>query len=353
MFQPFDRARSPTFNRTPLDNPQVLSGDFWAELRIFLAVAKSKSLNQASKTLGISQPTVGRSVKRLQDVTGSQLITSSPNGIRLTDKGKELAGTLADLDERLFHLSRRLSKEKHAAEGLVTISATEAMGGFFVVPQINEFNEQFPNVQLHIKNALNMSRFRENQADIAIRFLPCSERNVSSRKLGYVHFIPVATSPYFSKYGVPTVKTLSQHRFVDSEYYSLTDPPWDAWRRLVSAGTVHHLCDNSYSYAVMVKAGLGIGLLGNYILSHPSMMPVDLGVHIKLPIYLHADTTRLTSRPVRVVFDWLTKQFASSHPWFSSRLTMRSYPSLTATLAQVFAGTPLEPFERSPSKPAP
>ncbi|MFO1246843.1 MAG: LysR family transcriptional regulator [Alphaproteobacteria bacterium] len=342
MFQPFDRTRHPSFNRTLLDDPRVRSGDFWAELRVFLAVAKSKSFNRAAEELGISHPTVARNVRRLQDVMGSQLLVSSPAGISLTDKGKELAGALVELDERLFGLSRHLRGESREAEGLVRISVTEGLSGLFVVPNLTDFNERFPNIQLHIRNSINLARFRENHADIALRFMPADESGITSTPLGYLHFIPIANPIYFTKYGVPTRDTLKQHRFVDSEYYSLTTPPWDAWRNIVAQGKTVSLCDNSYSYAFMVKAGLGIGLLGNYLLSDPSMVPLDLDVHIRLPIYLQVESERLQARPVRAVHDWLCELFSVRNPVFAPELALGSYPTMSATISQIYASTPYE-----------
>ena len=64
----------------------------------------------------------------------------------------------------------------------------------------------------------------------------------------------------------------------------------------------------------MVKSGLGIGLMGNYTLSDPNIVPLDLGVHIKLPLYLLAESDRLNSKPVRVVYDWLAELFGTRNP---------------------------------------
>src|ERR1700744_416561 len=94
---PFDKARA-SLNRTPLDDRQLLSGAYWAELRTFLAVAKSKSFNRAAQTLNISQPSVSRQVYRLQDLIGSQLLLPTATGVVLTDKGQQLAEMLLKLD---------------------------------------------------------------------------------------------------------------------------------------------------------------------------------------------------------------------------------------------------------------
>jgi Bacterial regulatory helix-turn-helix protein, lysR family len=65
----FDEEQQ-AFNRSPLDDEKLLSGQFWGELRVFLAVAKTKSFNRAAEITNTSQPTVSRQVKRLQDVVG-------------------------------------------------------------------------------------------------------------------------------------------------------------------------------------------------------------------------------------------------------------------------------------------
>jgi hypothetical protein len=86
----FDEEQQ-AFNGSPLDDENLLSGEFWAELRVFLAVAKTKSFNRAAEITNTSQPRVSRQVKRLQDVVGSQLFISTARGITLTRNGEALA----------------------------------------------------------------------------------------------------------------------------------------------------------------------------------------------------------------------------------------------------------------------
>jgi len=339
MSQPFDQSNR-ALNRTLLDDPRILSGPFWAELRVFLAVAKSKSFNKAAEELGISQPTVSRHVHRLQDLMGCQLLSSSNSGVILTERGNELAKTLLDLDDRLFKLSRQLRAETRAAEGIVHISSTEALAGLFIVPNIAAFNDQFPNIRLHLKNPINLVAFRENQADIALRFAPPTEKGVESRAVGFVHLIPVATHAYFAQYGMPAKDNLENHHFIDTEYYSARTEMWTSWRDAVDRGHVAHFSDNSYAYSFMVKSGLGIGLLGSYALSDPEFVPLELGIHIRLPLYLQADSERLNAKPVRVVYDWLAELFGTRNPWFGPELTSGNFPAISGTLAQIFSGTP-------------
>src|ERR1043166_3231695 len=97
--RPFEEQQS--FNRSPLDDETLLSGEYWCELRVCPAVSKTKSSNRAAEITNTSQPTVSRQVKRLQDVVGSQLFISTPRGVKLTQKGEALAKALARLDHTL------------------------------------------------------------------------------------------------------------------------------------------------------------------------------------------------------------------------------------------------------------
>ena len=56
---PFDTT-APSISRRALDHADLLSGDYWGELRTFLWVAKAGSLSKAAELLGSSHATVGR-----------------------------------------------------------------------------------------------------------------------------------------------------------------------------------------------------------------------------------------------------------------------------------------------------
>lgn len=84
-----------------------------------------------------------------------------------------------------------------------------------------------------------------------------------------------------------------------------------------------HLCDTSVTYAVMVKAGAGIGLLPTYNDLEPGLSRVESPVEIDVPIYLHALSDRLAGADhVRAVFEYLTDLFPRSgfNTWSSLRL---------------------------------
>jgi DNA-binding transcriptional LysR family regulator len=325
---PFDEEQQ-SLNKSPLDEEAVLSGQFWGELRVFLAVAKTKSFNRAAEITNTSQPTVSRQVKRLQDVVGSQLFISTARGIKLTRSGEALAKALSRLDYTLYSITRDLKTETSEAEGTVSVSITDGLNAFFAAPSIEQLSVQYPKIRLHLKSPINILSLRENQTDIMIGYSPPTDSSgIRFQKLGQLHFIPIAVKDYIRKHGLPTRDNLEQHLFLQSEYYTARTGLWDGWQHAVARGRVAHYCDNSFAYGMLVKSGQGIGLLPSYTLVEPSSVPLELDLRIPVPIYLIALADRMNARPVRLVFDWLSEVFGSNNPWFADEFKLNNPPSI-------------------------
>jgi DNA-binding transcriptional LysR family regulator len=325
---------------SPLDDPHILSGPFWGELRVFLAVAKAKSFNRAAEALGMSQPTVSRQVRRLQDVMGAPLVIPTQVGITLTRQGVELARSLSDLDQKLFEISHDLTAETRNAEGTVKLAGNEALVGLFVAPALVAFNEIYPKIRLQICTPQNNSDFRANHADVMISETPLPQSDVVSRQLGYLHLLPVASRLYIERYGVPTHSNLSSHCFLQTDKCSQRDGIWDSWLDLIAKGVVTHSSDNLITYSMMVRNGLGIGLVSTCALVNPTNVPLELDVHIRTPIYVHASVERLGAKSVQIVFDWLSEIFGEAVPWFSPELRLENVArdSMQAIVTQLLGG---------------
>jgi DNA-binding transcriptional LysR family regulator len=94
---------------SPPDDP--VTGMYWTELRIFVEVANARSFNRAAQRLGVSHATIGRAVRRLEEELGIPLITEAfARGVKLTPSGARLARELAQFDQRLSAMLRRVCR---------------------------------------------------------------------------------------------------------------------------------------------------------------------------------------------------------------------------------------------------
>jgi DNA-binding transcriptional LysR family regulator len=321
MEHPFPSS-VPSLSRLAIDERTLLSGRFWAELRTFLAVAKAKSLSRAAEDLGLSRMTAAREIRRLQDAIGAQLVTFAKTGATLTPTGEKLARALQRVDQEIFAMTSDLRGEGSLAEGTVRLSVTDGIGIMFIVPMLHRLVEKYPRIRLDIVATQNYFSLLENRTDLMVGFAEERYEALTSIRRGTLHLMPFVSRPYVEKYGLPTRENISEHLFVDSAQYSAKTDLWAPWRSLVKDGRIAFTTDSSMTYGMLVKAGLGIGLLPSVHVMNSSAVSPDLGCNIALPLYVTAVSERLQSRPVRIVFDFVSSVLGEGNSWLSREFTV-------------------------------
>ena len=83
------------------------------QLRYAITVANANSLNEASKKLFISQPSLSSSIKELEEETGIEIFRRSNRGISLTPDGEEFIGYARQVVEQYELIEAKyVAKEK-------------------------------------------------------------------------------------------------------------------------------------------------------------------------------------------------------------------------------------------------
>ena len=159
-----------------------------------------------------------------------------------------------------------------------------------------------------------------------VGFAKEEHQDLTSVRMGTFHFRPIVSRNYVDRRGLPTLDDIERHQFIDSARYSSKVETWKPWRNLVERGYVSHCCDASITYGMMVKAGLGIGLLGNFNIMEPAFLPLDLDCTIAIPLFLTALTERLQAKPVRIVSDFVQSLLSPDNPWFAKDMRVRREP---------------------------
>lgn len=313
--RPFSRNSS-LLNRTPLDASSIRSGDYWDELRVFLAVAKFKSFNRAASELGKSSMTISRSVQRLQDILKTELFHAGKQGVQLTAAGYDLAVMASRLDLMVSHFARSIGAEDKEAHGEVRVSVTEGLSTIFIGALIATLTDEHPKITIALQSPRNINDLRQDSADMMLAVHEENAPDVICRRLGTIHFVPMASAEYISRSGLPTLENLSQHRFLMTPMYSADSQIWSKWHKLAQNGKQSHSSEASIPYFLLVKSGFGIGLLASYATTEPLLKPLDIGFKISIPLYGMALAESMNQAPKRIVFEWLCRVFSEENPWF-------------------------------------
>lgn len=301
--------------RAAVDREGPLSGPIWNELRTFLAVAKRRSFNRSADLLGLSHQTIGRHIKRLEDVLAVQLLTTSKRGTVLTERGQELYELLVQVDRDFSATETDFRASRRDRVSNVRIGITDGLGLVYVAPALADFSEEHPRIRIHMRRPNNLRHLREDETDVLIWFQDDRSDDVTSTFLGWCTFAPFASTTYMERHA--RRGTGAEHLFVDSARFAAGHSGFARWQDLVATGRTAHLCDISVTYTVMVKAGAGIGLLPTYNDMDPSLRRAAPGVEIAIPVYALAMRERLRREPVSTVYDLVCGLFLADTTYLS------------------------------------
>ena len=119
----------------------------------FIALAEEAHYGKAAERLGIDQPTLSRSIFRLEEVLGATLLLRTARSVSLTPAGvaflKEARALVAQIQ-----MSRSIARRAQSGEtGTLRIGFTPT-AMFWAVPEImRALRERFPDVQLIMQEA--------------------------------------------------------------------------------------------------------------------------------------------------------------------------------------------------------
>src|SRR5215475_16093317 len=95
----------------------------WDDVRVFLAVARHGSLRAAGRSLGLSQPTIGRRLASFEATFGGPtLFDRLPEGLRLNAAGDALVPAAESVERAALMLERRRAAASPELSGTVRVS---------------------------------------------------------------------------------------------------------------------------------------------------------------------------------------------------------------------------------------
>jgi DNA-binding transcriptional LysR family regulator len=118
-------------------------------LRYFVEVVKQKSFTGAAEQMFVTQPTISKMVKALEDEIGSPLLLREGRQMVLTDAGQIVYDRGLDVLAAHARLEAELNDLGTFGRGTLTIGIPP-MGGTLFTPAIAAFRQRYPKVELKL-----------------------------------------------------------------------------------------------------------------------------------------------------------------------------------------------------------
>lgn len=141
------------------------------KLRVFCAVAETKSFSKASELIHLTQPAVSLQIQAMEELYETRLFDRSGNTINLTPAGEILYKRAKEILALYAEAQQNISEITGAIKGSLSIGASSTIGNYLLPHIIAAFKKKVPqvNISLVVSNTKTITeKLNAGEIDIAL-----------------------------------------------------------------------------------------------------------------------------------------------------------------------------------------
>ena len=119
-------------------------------LKYFITVAREESISAAADYLHMTQPTLSRQLKDLENELGKQLLIRGNRRITLTDDGMLLRRRAEEIVDLANKTEKEFLEQDNLVTGEIFIGGGETNAMHILARIIKEFKEEYPQIKFHL-----------------------------------------------------------------------------------------------------------------------------------------------------------------------------------------------------------
>lgn len=231
-------------------------------LRAFEAVARHLSMARAAEELHVTPAAVSQQIKQLEGLLGQPLFKRGKI-LALSDAAVAALPLLSDAFDRLERAATLL--RTRIDDGPLVVSTPPAFAARWLVPRLEDFQAQYPEIELRLLATRRLVDFALEDVDCAIRFGDGDHPGLSVERLMPEAIIPVAAPPL--AVGITTATDIARRPLLNDEWHTDNQlfPDWEIW--FASQGVVpetplriQHFGESNLTIQAALS-GLGVALV--------------------------------------------------------------------------------------------
>ncbi|AHK17265.1 LysR substrate-binding domain-containing protein [Thalassolituus oleivorans] len=287
-------------------------------LRTFEAAGKHLSFKLAAEELCVTPSAVSQQIQLLESQLGVALFERKNRLLLFTSAGAEYWKNVNQQLNNLRDATTQL-RQQHGVQRL-TVSVMPPVAHQVVFPNLNDFKQQHPDLELHIETGLSYADLQQGTADIAIRYGIPPWHELEHEKLLDVCIQVVCPPGFTQRYQL----TQNSKNICDVPRVEMTGRPksWERWFEQSGSqndennsftGAVFYVDD--YPAAIQAAESLGAALAlspieNNLIKSGRLEAPYPPIGPLEEAIYAVYSPARKFDPIVRSFIDWLKVKLA-------------------------------------------
>lgn len=234
-------------------------------LRYFLTIAREGSITNAANALHVTQPTLSRQIRDLEEELGQPLFIRGSHSVTLTPEGMLLRKRAEEIIDLVSKTEQEFAQTEETLSGDVYIGAGETVGVHFLTRAARQLQEAYPAVHFHISSG-DTTDVREELdkglIDFGLLFAPVDLSRYNAIRLPYrdTWGVLMRRDCPLARQETVTLANLVQQPLIVSRQVLKTNrlQEWfgDIARQLHVAGTYSLVFNGS----LMVEDGMGCAL---------------------------------------------------------------------------------------------
>ncbi|WP_319379769.1 LysR family transcriptional regulator [Thiomicrorhabdus sp.] len=238
------------------------------EIRVFIRIVEAGSLSKASEQLNLAKSAVSRRLADLEKRLQTKLLQRTTRKSSLTPEGRRFYEKALLVEQALNDLQSTFSAEDQPLCGRLRISLPLSFGIGFLLPLVERFVAENPQLQVDIDFSDRKVDLIEEGFDLAFRIAELEENRLQARKMVSIEHRLCVGLPYIEKHGTPTtLAELSASPFLIYEN--------QGWLQMQSTdGKTHKVnvsgrirSNNGEFVKQMVLSGEGLALLPEFLVA--------------------------------------------------------------------------------------
>jgi len=236
------------------------------QFEVLIAAADADSFSAAAQQLGISQPSLSESIRRIERELATRLFERTTRSVKLTAEGRAVVAVAREIVRDFKRALERLAAGTHEGQGRIAVAALPSVACAALPAALEEFRRRHPAIDVVIHDVQHeraLALVTEGVADFAITIKPAAQDGLTFEEVAsdmahlvcradhplarrrQVRWRDIAGAPFIGMTGISSVRRLTDAAFVHAEV----------------AVAPRYQVEQIPSAVAMVEAGLGVTAL--------------------------------------------------------------------------------------------
>ncbi len=238
----------------------------WDNVRVFLGVARAGQFVAAARLLKIDHATVARRMTALERSLNARLLDRRTTGVALTAAGVRFLAAAERMETEFLHAQSELTDRDFELSGTVRVGAPDGLSTYYLASRFATLAERHPAITIQLVPTPQVLPLSKREVDIAIVLEKPEVGRLVTRKLTDYSLGIFASAAYLARHPVSAeAATLDAHHWVGYvEEYNYS-PALNYVRELCGDSPIGFQCASAIGQVEAVRAGLGLGVLHDFI----------------------------------------------------------------------------------------